>query len=277
MVFAVSVRIQATHLLFAAVAAGFVGAAGGLFARSVPQAGPLPVAEAPTVPTVPVVPAAPSGTALAAPAGRTLIGKVLEVLEVTSYTYVRIGDPAEDGQAGTWAAVPTAKLTVGAPIRVRAELEMRDFASTSLKRRFDSIWFGVIDDGTAPPVVENAPPGASKPTAPSVPVANVARAEGDLGRTVADVHAQRTALAGRKVRVRAVVVKLTEGVLGKNYLHVRDGSGDAQSGTDDLSVTTLATPKVGDTILLEGVVKLDVDVGSGYAFPTLVEDAVLVR
>ncbi len=271
-----SARIRPTHLFFAAVAAGFVGAAGGLFARSVPQAEPLPGAEAQTVPPSPHVPAAPSGTAAAAaPAGTTLVGKVLEVLEVPSYTYVRVGAGAEEGQGGTWAAVPTAKLTVGAPIRVRAELEMRDFESTSLKRRFDSIWFGVIDDGAAP-VSANAPPGTAPANAPSVPVGKVARADGDLGRTVAEVHAQRTALAGRKVRVRAVVVKLTEGVLGKNYLHVRDGSGDAQTATDDLSVTTLATTKVGDTIVLEGVVKLDVDVGSGYQFPTIVEDAVLV-
>ena len=57
------------------------------------------------------------------------------------------------------------------------------------------------------------------------------------------------------------------------YLHVRDGSGDPAAGTHDLVVTTEATPAVGDTILVEGVVAIDRDIGAGYTFATLVEDA----
>ena len=66
------------------------------------------------------------------------------------------------------------------------------------------------------------------------------------------------------------------GVLGHTYLHLRDGSGDPGAGTNDLSATTSATPAVGETILLEGTIALDRDIGSGYKFPTILEDAVVV-
>ena len=93
------------------------------------------------------------------------------------------------------------------------------------------------------------------------------------GRTVAEVLGERVTLAGKTIRVQATVMKVTTGVLGRTYLHVRDGSGDATKGTHDLTVTTAATPAVGQVITIEGVVALDREVGAGYSFPTLIENA----
>jgi hypothetical protein len=107
-----------------------------------------------------------------------------------------------------------------------------------------------------------------------VAVERLERAAGPNGRTVAEVLAQRVKLAGKPVRIHATVVKSTPGVLGKTWLHLRDGSG--AEGTSDVTVTTDARPAVGDTVLLEGTVALDRDVGSGYRFPTLVENAQIV-
>jgi hypothetical protein len=104
----------------------------------------------------------------------------------------------------------------------------------------------------------------------------VERAPGANGKTVAEIIGQRTALSGKTIRVRATVVKATPGVLGRTYLHVRDGSGDPAAGTNDLVATTEATPSVGQTILLEGVVATDRDVGAGYRFPTIVEDCKVI-
>jgi hypothetical protein len=71
-------------------------------------------------------------------------------------------------------------------------------------------------------------------------------------------------------------VKATPGVLGHTYLHLRDGSGDAAAGTHDVAATTDATPAVGDTVVLEGVVAVDRDIGAGYKFPVIVENATIL-
>ena len=119
------------------------------------------------------------------------------------------------------------------------------------------------------------PPGETHP-APVPPKADVdltgiAKAEG--GKTVAEVFAEKDALAGQPVTFRGKVVKTNPDIMGKNWLHVRDGSGE--DGTNDLNITTAAgaLPNVGDTVLVTGTVTLNKDFGMGYAYYVLIEDA----
>jgi len=66
-------------------------------------------------------------------------------------------------------------------------------------------------------------------------------------------------------------------VMGKNWVHVRDGSGSAADNTHDVLVTTKDETKVGDVVLVKGVVHTDVELGSGYSYKVLVEDATLSK
>ena len=132
-----------------------------------------------------------------------------------------------------------------------------------------------------PPATPSAPAAAMPDSAPhpmpvapaaSVDLTGIAKAEG--GRTVAEVFAAKADLAGQEVLVRGRVVKSNPNVMGKNWLHVRDGSGG--EGTNDLTVTTSgAAPQVGDTVLVKGKVALDRDLGMGYRYEVIVEDAEL--
>ena len=101
----------------------------------------------------------------------------------------------------------------------------------------------------------------------------VAKASGPQGRTIADVYAQRASLKDKKVSVRGRVVKATNGVMGKNWLHLRDGTGEGQ--TADLTVASEHSAGVGETVLITGTVHLDRDLGAGYHYDVLVEDAQL--
>jgi hypothetical protein len=104
------------------------------------------------------------------------------------------------------------------------------------------------------------------------PVAKVAKAEGPTARTVAEVNAQGAALKDKPVTIRAQVVKVTPEVMGKNWIHLRDGSGSAADGSNDVLVTSKALPKVGDVVVAKGTVRTDVTLGAGYAYKVLVED-----
>jgi hypothetical protein len=110
---------------------------------------------------------------------------------------------------------------------------------------------------------------AAKPAA-EVDLTGIAKAEG--GKTVAEVFAEKDALAGQKVTLRGKVVKANANIMGTNWLHVRDGSG--AEGTDDLTVNTAGfVPSVGDTVLVTGTVALNKDFGMGYSYDVIVEDA----
>ena len=107
---------------------------------------------------------------------------------------------------------------------------------------------------------------------PSVEVdlTGIAKAEG--GRTVAELYAEKDQLAGQKVIIRGKVVKTNSGIMDRNWLHVRDGSG--AEGANDLTVTTTGElPKVGDIVLVTGQVTLNKDFGMGYQYDIIVEDA----
>ena len=77
-----------------------------------------------------------------------------------------------------------------------------------------------------------APAAAAQPAQPhpmpsleksAVDLAGIAKAEG--GKTIEEIFAEKATLAGGKVDVRGKVVKVNPGIMGKNWLHIRDGSG----------------------------------------------------
>ena len=71
------------------------------------------------------------------------------------------------------------------------------------------------------------------------------------------------------------VVKYNAGIMGKNWIHLRDGSGDASKDTNDILVTTQAQAKVGDVVTASGIVRTNKDFGAGYTYKVLIEDAAL--
>jgi len=105
----------------------------------------------------------------------------------------------------------------------------------------------------------------------------VPKATGPDARTVAEIVTKGTALKDKTVAVRGKVVKFTPGVMGKNWVHLRDGSGSAADGTNDVLVTTQDETKIGDIVLVRGTVRTDVNLGSGYAYKVLVEEAKLQK
>jgi hypothetical protein len=209
----------------------------------------------------------------------TIKGKVIERLDAAPYSYLKI--EAEAGEV--WAAVPKTDVQKGGDIVVTGAMPMNEFESKTLQRKFDVIYFGTVagsaEGADAPQVAavdagggmaaQHAAAAAGPADAGSV---KVPKASGADARTVAEVYAQRTALKEKSVTVRGKVVKYNEGIMGLNWIHIRDGSGTA--GKDnDLTVTTNDRTNVGDVILVKGTVRTEKDFGAGYSYPVIVEDA----
>ncbi len=92
-------------------------------------------------------------------------------------------------------------------------------------------------------------------------------------QTVAALNQNKAALAGKTVSAQGKVVKVNNGIMGRNFLHLQDGTGDAAN--NDLTITSKQTAKVGDQVTISGVVALNKDFGSGYAYPLLIEEATI--
>ena len=84
-------------------------------------------------------------------------------------------------------------------------------------------------------------------------------------------------LKDKPVLVRGKIVKYNAGIMGKNWVHLRDGSGSAADQTNDVLVTTTEEAKVGDIVTAKGVVRTDKDFGAGYTYKVIVEEATLQK
>ena len=157
---------------------------------------------------------------------------------------------------------------------------MDNFESKTLKKTFDDIVFGSI---AASGAAQRR--GGGDMAAPHAGVAKpvdagnikVAKATGPDAGTVAEISAKKHRPQGQDRCGSRKVVKFMPAVLGKNWLHLRDGTGSATDGTNDLVVTTKDEAKVGDVVLVKGVVQTNRDLGSGYSFKLLVEEATLQK
>lgn len=210
--------------------------------------------------------------------GSSVQGEVLETQEGGGYTYLRLKTPT--GEA--WAAVTAARVAKGQKVTIANASLMENFESRTLKRRFERIYFGQLGDGAPKPGPTTAAAAmAPVPAAPAAPAAlpttPVPKATGAQARTVAEVTQGRAALKDKVVVIRARVVKVNNGIMGKNWLHVQDGSGQAQDGSNDLLVTSAETAAAGDVVTLRGTVRTDVSLGAGYHYEVMVEGASLKK
>ena len=196
----------------------------------------------------------------AAPTGDVVKGTVLEVKDVPSYTYMRL--KTKDGEM--WAATSTTPIKTGAEVMLENTSVMNNFESKALHKTFPTIVFGTLAGAQASGSgVGNPHAGMSKPV--DVGDVRVAKATGANARTVAEVLTKGGELKDKPVVVRGKVVKYNAAIMGKNWVHLRDGTGSATDNSNDILVTTANDAKVGDVVLAEGTVRTDKDFGSGSA------------
>ena len=101
----------------------------------------------------------------------------------------------------------------------------------------------------------------------------VEKAKGADAYTVSEAYEKAAKLDKKTVVVRGKVVKVSKGIMGKNWVHLRDGSGDPAKGTNNLVVTTQDVPIVGDVVTAKGTLYKDKDFGAGYKYQVIVEEA----
>ncbi len=125
--------------------------------------------------------------------------------------------------------------------------------------------------------MQQAPPhGGAMSAEGDVGDVKVPKATGKDARTIAELFSQRQALDHKTVTVRGKVVKYTPGVMGKNWIHLRDGSGTA--GKDnDVTVTTQDPAAKGDVVVVKGTVALDQNIGMGTPYPIIIQDAKVTK
>lgn len=213
----------------------------------------------------------------AAKAQEPVKGKVLETMDGGGYTYINL--EKKDGTKGWYAIPQTPGIKVGAEVAVSPGTPMGKFTSRALKRDFDSIVFSdglakpdaAKDEGTAVNGKETSP--GSTGAASAAEKIKVDKATGANAFTVAEVFKKRGDLDTKKISVRGKVIKVSKGIMNRNWIHIQDGTGDAAKKTHNLVCTSDFAPKVGDVVTATGILAKDKDFGGGYKYDAIIEKA----
>ena len=196
--------------------------------------------------------------------------KVKEVLQTGNYTYLFVAENNKD----YWIAVGKMDPKVNSDLYYKNAIEMMDFNSKELNRVFDKILF--IDYISSTPIIETS----SLPNDSIHKGAKVQQLEDDIhverapgGITIAELYKNANDFSNKKIVVRGQVVKINNGIMDRNWVHLKDGT--SNEGKSDLTFTTKDEVNIGDVVIFEGNVSLNKDFGAGYVYPLIVENAVL--
>jgi len=103
----------------------------------------------------------------------------------------------------------------------------------------------------------------------------VSSATDAVSKSIAELYQEKGALKGKQVTLHGKVVKVNNGIMNRNFIHLQDGSG--KEGSNDITVTSQQTAQVGDEVTVTGTVTVDLDFGSGYSYPVIVEKATITK
>jgi hypothetical protein len=217
-------------------------------------------------------------TAPASPAAQ-LSGKVLQTMDSGGYTYIYM---QKDDMEKVWVAVTVAPIMVGSKVSFKGGMEMLNFDSKGLKRKFDKIIFAdsVVSDSPSVASIEKEKgvSGGSKVAVSAKDTKiSVPKASGANAYTVQEIFDKSAKLNKKKVVVSGKVVKVSSGIMGKNWIHIQDGTGTQAKKNHNLVCTSSDMADVDDIVTVSGVLAKDKDFGGGYKYNAIVEDATIKK
>lgn len=192
---------------------------------------------------------------------------IAEVLNTDKYSYLRVKDNGEE----KWLAITKQDVKVGGNYVYRGGLMKKDFMSKEFNRVFETVYLvsefredvavsggGMAQGGVIPPAAEALAPPKSVKAAPGA-------------IKISELVANLKKYEGKTVKVTGKCVKVNPMIMGRNWVHLQDGSGKGL----DLTVTTTETVPLGAVVTMEGVIALKEDFGAGYKYDYIMETAVV--
>lgn len=199
---------------------------------------------------------------------------VSEVIPTSKYVYVKVKEETKE----FWIAVPKQQVEEGNTYLYNEALLKTQFESKEYNRIFDTLYLVttlVSKDHGLPPIT-NPVSKVSEEKGESVTAASgdtqKVRGQFSGAITIAELVKNPGAYEDKMVELTGECVKVNEGIMDRNWIHLKDGSQDDY----DLVITTKKSAQKGTTITIRAIVALNKDFGSGYIYPILLENGIIM-
>ncbi|MEO1010986.1 MAG: GW dipeptide domain-containing protein [Bacteroidota bacterium] len=201
---------------------------------------------------------------------------VTEVLPASRYTYAKV----REDDTEFWIATGKMEIKVEETYYYRGGLRRTDFESKEHNRIFDEIYLvsNLVSKAAHTTVakagsrdrIDLAEEGVPKKDIPTHSEKGITH-KGLV--TIAELVRNPKMYEGHSVEISGTCTKVNTGIMGRNWLHLKDGSKDDY----DLVVTSNAIVPAGTEISLRALVVLNRDFGAGYSYDVLLENGIVVE
>ncbi|MBK7525049.1 MAG: SH3-like domain-containing protein [Saprospiraceae bacterium] len=195
-----------------------------------------------------------------------------EVLQTERYTYLNVSE----GGKKFWVATSKTDAKKGMVYLYRGGLLKTNFESKEFNRTFDTIFLvsHIIDanehpGGNLPQSGGTVSPSVMTETTTSMPLVKDAV-------SLKNLFADPKKYDGKIITVSGEITKVNNGIMGRNWVHMNDGSKNKGKNID-LTITTQMNIPVGAKVALSGKIVLNKDFGAGYRYDVIMEEAQAVR
>ncbi len=192
---------------------------------------------------------------------------VNEVLPTEKYVYLNV----TEGDETYWVATLKTEVEVGETYFYRGGLMKTNFESKEYDRVFDKVILvsNVVKTDHSQTMTSDKPllPPA-KAKEPRTYTSDV-QVEGSI--KISELVKNASDYDGKMVQLTGTCVKINPNIMGRNWIHLKDGSKDDY----DMVITSDEVVPEGSTVTLNGKVVLNKDFGAGYKYDLIVEGAVV--
>lgn len=190
---------------------------------------------------------------------------VKETLPTSKYIYLKVDENGEE----YWVATNKMEVQIGDTYFYRSGLLKRNFRSKEHNRTFDKLFLV----SSLVPVNHGRKTGNESLTSEGLVTRKSGPIEAAPGSIkIADLVGSPEKYAGKTIQLTAECTKVNARIMGRNWLHLKDGSKD----DFDLVVTSATNVPIGHQVTLTGTVAVNKDFGSGYYYDILVENGQVV-
>jgi len=190
--------------------------------------------------------------------------EVLEVLPTDKYVYMRVSE----GNQEFWLATGKQPVEIGDRFQFTDGLLKTNFESKEYNRVFEKLYLVSRMTPLGGPATKSTDKG--KTSLENISTDEVVPAEGSIA--IADIIENPSKYDGKQVQVTGKCTKLNANIMGRHWIHLKDGSNDDY----DFVVTSDQAIPEGHVVTMAGTISLDRDFGSGYRYEILMENATAV-
>lgn len=196
---------------------------------------------------------------------------VEDVLPTSKYVYLYV----KEQETSFWIATTKQEVQVGETYFYKGGLLKTNFLSKEHNRTFDKIYL-------VSRIVPIEHGSQAKPEAVAIEThgkdgnnyGGTAKQVERAGSTrIAEIVTNPARYEGKTIQVSGECVKVNPNIMGRNWMHLKDGSQDDY----DLVVTSEQAVPEGHVVTFEATVVLNKDFGAGYHYDIILENGILLQ